>query len=263
MKIDLERAGKQVNRLRKLFKRLPPDPSPENVHELRTQARKIEALLHAFPPAGRAGSRRLLKLMKPVRKAAGRVRDMDVLVAKASTLSVRAPSDGIIRLVEHTSEIRAGDARRLHRLVRRRRKEARDLLRGFLRDLQRIQKDSSTVPVSPARAQTLAQELDHWPGLDKRNLHEFRKGLKELRYMLQLVPDHDARQINSFAKVKDTAGEWHDWLQLSRVAESVLAPEDDAALLGAIRKTLQEKLRGALTAANALRKHGIDVRFVA
>jgi CHAD domain-containing protein len=45
--------------------------------------------------------RRLLKSMKPVRKAAGVVRDMDVLVADALTLPNAAKNESVVRLVEH------------------------------------------------------------------------------------------------------------------------------------------------------------------
>ncbi len=268
MEIDFETAGKPVRRLRKLLKRLPRNPSPEEVHDLRTQTRRLEAMLHAFSPESSSKEARILTVMKPVRRAAGRVRDMDVLIANASSLSsrVQAYGDGIVRLVEHMSEIRAEVAKRLYNIVKRRGKKARSSLKRFLRDLERIQaENSSNVPASPAAAQILAERLEHWPRLDKENLHEFRKGVKELRYMLQLVPDHHEQRVNAFAKVKDTAGDWHDWLELNCVAESVLDGENDAdaALLREIRHVQQEKLRAALSTANALRKHGIEMPLAA
>src|SRR5260370_5862837 len=209
--MDLERASKRVRRLRKLLKRLPQNPSPEEVHELRTQTRKLEAMLHAFSQGSSGNEGRILRVMKPMRRAAGRVRDMDVLIAKASSLSSCVPSDGIVRLVERMSETRAEVARRLYRIVKRRGKKARLSLKSFLCNLERIQaENSSEVPASFAASQIVAERLEHWPRLDKENLHEFRKGVKELRYMLQVVPDPDEQRMNAFAKVEDTVGDWHD-----------------------------------------------------
>src|SRR5260370_33959670 len=104
--MDFERTSKPVRRLRKLLKRLPQNPSPEEVHELRTQTRKLEAMLHAFSQVSSGNEGRILRVMKPMLRAAGRVRDMDVLIAKASTLSSCVPSDAIVRLVRCTSVTR-------------------------------------------------------------------------------------------------------------------------------------------------------------
>jgi hypothetical protein len=76
--------------------------------------------------------------------------------------------------------------------------------------------------------------------------------------MLQLVPDQDERRLEAYAKVKDTAGDWHDWLQLKCLADSVLDPRDDAPMLNEIRGILQEKFHTALEVANSLRKRGIE-----
>jgi CHAD domain-containing protein len=259
MNVDLERAGKPPRKLQKLLKKLPIDPAPETVHQLRTQTRKLEAILHALSPADEGTERRLLKILKPIRRAAGRVRDMDVLIAKTTKLSAHLQSDGVIRLVQHMAAIRDADATRLHRQVKRRRKKARSLLQSFRRDLKRLQAPyQSGAPSSSPRPQLLVQKLEHWPRLTPGNLHDFRKGVKELGYMLQLVPDQDEGRLEAYAKVKDTAGDWHDWLQLKCLADSVLDPRDDAPMLNEIGSILQEKFHTALEVANSLRKRGIE-----
>jgi len=264
MDIDLAEAGKPPQKLRKLLKHLSPEPDPETVHELRTQTRKLEAVLHALSPRNTSEARHLLRLMKPVRRAAGRVRDMDVLIAKATSLSSPAQSEGVIRLIEHMSAIRTADARRLHRKVKRRRKQARAWLSHLLRNLHRLRSPNHPgLPVSADSPQILVQKLDHWPPLNQQNLHEFRKRVKELHYLLQLFPAHDGPRMTSYANVKDTVGDWHDWMELSCLAESLLAPKQDAPLLREIRRTLQEKLRAALVAANSLRKTGIEMPHAA
>jgi CHAD domain-containing protein len=265
MQIDVARAEKPPRKLRKLLKNFSADPAPETVHELRTLTRKLEALLHALPSGtanarGGTNQRHLRKILKPVRRAAGRVRDMDVLIGNVSTLASRVQSEGIVRLVEHMSAIRAADAGRLLRCVKRRRKKASSALKRFLRDLEGLQTPGGTLtPTSSAPPQILAQKLEYWPTLSQGNLHEFRKIVKELHYMLQLVPSQSGDHMTSYARVKDTVGDWHDWLELKCIAESVLDPEIDAPILGEIGAALQQKLLVALNAANSLRRQGIEM----
>jgi CHAD domain-containing protein len=185
---------------------------------------------------------------------------MDVLIAKTSGLSSGVQSEGLVSLIEHMSAIRAADAQRLHRKVRQRKKELRSLLKSFVRKLEGLQApDHSGVPADAESPQTLLQTLKNWPELNPSNLHEFRKGVKELRYMLQLVPDQDDHRLNPYSKVKDTVGDWHDWLELKSMAESTLDPQLDALLLREIRATLQQKFHAAMHVANSLRKRGLKL----
>ena len=257
MDLDIERVGKPPRKLRRLLKKFPPNPDPETVHQLRTQMRRLEATLHALSPQNPVKARRMLKVLKPIRRAAGRVRDMDVLIVNSAGLSVQ--SDGLIRLIEHMSAIRTADASRLHRKVKRSQREARSLLKDFARNLRRLPPDRSGMPARSASPQILAEKLDHYPGLNQQNLHEFRKTVKELGYMLQLVPHPDNLRLNAYEKVKDTTGDWHDWLELKCLAESVLDPGEDTLMLSEIRGILQKKFHTALNAANALRRGGIEL----
>lgn len=264
MTVDIDRAAKPMRKLRKLLKNFPTNPRPEQVHSLRTQTRRLEATLHALSGEATKDTRRLLKLLKPVRRSAGTVRDMDVLITKLVSLNSHASEEGMVRLVEHLSSMRMEHVNHLQRVVKRRRNEARGRLRRAARHLERSRSgDSPLVIESPAAPQIVATELDHWPKLHRDNLHEFRKQVKELRYMLQLAPGSDGHLLEAFGQVKDTAGEWHDWLQLENLAHSVLDPAQDGALLRDIRSKMREKLRVALTAANELRRNGFELPLAA
>ncbi len=109
---------------------------------------------------------------------------------------------------------------------------------------------------SPAAAQMLAAELDNWPKLHAGNLHEFRIRAKELRYMLQLLPEVEAQRIEALGEVKDLAGEWHDWLELRELAKEILDLAADQETLRQIGAVTREKLRAGLAAANRLRSPG-------
>lgn len=252
MRVDLKEAATPLRKLRTLLKDSPADPSPNYVHKLRTQTRRLEATVHALSPHGDAKAQRLLTLMKPVRKAAGKVRDMDVLIGKVPALTPDGAEESLVRLTEHMAAQRERHAARLRRIIKSRRKEARRRLKEYGSQLQRTVSGDTTE--SFAAPQKLATQLQHWPRLHAENLHEFRIQAKELQYMLKLAPGSDRRVLDAFAKVKDAAGDWHDWLQLSEVAEEVLESRRDGVILRQIRDILHEKLRAALSAGEAARR---------
>jgi len=254
MNVDIERALKSLHKLRTAMKGLSSDTSPEQIHRLRTQARRLESIVPALSPA-EANAKRLLKMVKPVRKAAGKVRDMDVLLAKLFDLSSEgaeeAPEDAFVRLGEHLALVREQHLRRLCRVVERRRKPVRRLSKRYTRYLKK--QVAADIGFSAAACQVLMAELEHWPKLHSENLHEFRIRAKTLRYMLQLAPDVEPAHIEALTATKDATGDWHDWVELSQMASEVLDGESDRDLLRRIDDITHDKLRTALTTANRLR----------
>ena len=55
-------------------------------------------------------------------------------------------------------------------------------------------------------------------------------------------------------KVKDAIGEWHDWVELLRIAKKVLDAEADGGNLKQLEKIVNERLESAVAAANQLRE---------
>jgi len=255
--VETEKAIKPLVKLRRLLKDFPARPTPEDVHDLRTRARRVEATVHALASQHDPAARRLLKRIKPLRKAAGKVRDMDVLLAKLPGLCGMSAGDGLVGLGEHLRELRRRHADDLLRAIGRRRGAACRELKRFTRSVQRSWSDGSAATFDPP--QILAAQLEHWPRLDAGNLHEFRILAKELRYMLQLTSGVDPRRMDALDQTKDAAGEWHDWLELNAAAQEVLDPEADREILRRIDSLTREKLRAALQAANRLRRMSMDL----
>lgn len=260
MEVDLEKALKPARKLRKQLKDFSADASPEQVHLLRTQSRRIEASVHALLPQDDKLARRLLKAIKPIRRAAGHVRDMDVFIG--NTLRLRhtnkagVAEEDVVQLVEQLSNLRRRNIATLADTVARKQSSLRKLLKKYRKALKAsagAQRNGH-----PAATQVLASELDHWPRLQADNLHDFRIRSKELRYMLQLSPQPNRRSLEKLGKVKDSAGQWHDWLELQDLAVKLLGDSDHAPLLRAVRAVTREKLRDALAAANAVRKEGLS-----
>jgi CHAD domain-containing protein len=258
VKLQLDQVEKPLRKLREQLKTFSSDPRPADVHSLRTQARRLEATVAAVALGHNKASRRLLELITPVRRAAGKVRDMDVLIADVLTLADSHRSEGMVRLVEHLARMRVKHARKLHHIVERQRPEARQQLKQSSKMLKKAVKKDWGDRSGEAAPQILISELTHWPALNVGNLHMFRIRIKELRYMLELSDEADQTLIGSLGKVKDAIGEWHDGVELLRIAQKVLDDEADGGNLKQLEKMVNERLESALAAANRLRERYFD-----
>ncbi len=263
--MELDRAEKPLRQMRKLLKKLPDDPAPDEVHKLRTRARRIEAIAAAFAQADGKRTKRLLKSIKPVRKAAGGVRDMDVLTGDLLHIPKDGNQESLVRLVEHLEMVRRKSAGELLDAVDRQRKPARRYLKKYAKLVESLAKGKRSTPIEVARtlesdnghsslASRLMAELRRWPSFNARNIHPFRLKVKELRYVLQLFPDADQSFVDALAKVKDEIGDWHDWQQLREIARQVLDAQQDRALLAQIDRAVRKKLAHAVAGANGLRR---------
>ena len=253
VKLQTNQVEKPFTKLRKQLKRFPSHARPEDVHSLRTYTRRLEATITALVLDREKKSRRLIKTITPVRKAAGKVRDMDVLIADVLALSRHQGSSALVRLVQHLARIRGKSARKLRDVVRSHRREACERLKQSVKLIRKKLKEDSEAMSGEAAPQFLMTELSHWPELDAGNLHLFRIRIKKLRYMLQLVPQPEGKLLDALGEVKDAIGDWHDWVELLRISRKVLDPGLDGQLLQRIDEIRNEKLRQALTAANQLR----------
>jgi CHAD domain-containing protein len=252
--IELDHVEKTLRRLRKLLADFPGNPRPEEVHALRIQSRRLEAIISALLPDLSGDPGRLLKIISPVRAAAGAVRDMDVLIGELLALSKPLAGDALVRLVEHLSKMRAKRARKLQSVIVKRRKEARKRInRCSMLIKEKVRKDTAGALNGTVAPGLLLNELSHWPNLEAGNLHQFRIRVKELRYMLQLDSGTDPEWIDGLGEVKNSIGEWHDWMELLKIANKVLDPKFDGALLKQIEKGGKTKLHFALAAANSMR----------
>ena len=253
MKLQPEQVEKPLLKLRKQFKQFPASPAPEEVHSVRTNTRRVEATMTALGLNRDKKSRRLLKLITPVRKAAGKVRDMDVLIGDTLKLSADPGREAVIFLVEHLAKMRVQNARKLNDVVSRRRQDLRRCLK-YEAKLMRKRLNGSSFDLDDETApHILITELSHWPNLNEGNLHLFRIRIKELRYMLQLGPKTVGRLVDELGEVKDAVGEWHDWVELLKIAGKALTDEKDREVLTKIEQIGTEKLGQALTIANRVR----------
>jgi CHAD domain-containing protein len=260
---EQERAHKALRELSKSLKSLHGDLLPKNVHKLRTATRRVEAIAAAMPPTDGKKSNRLLKSIEPVRKAAGGVRDMDVLIANARKLARYAKGDSLNRLLAALADARQQNAEELRHALERDRGDARTNLKHYARLVRSELSDANSAAQNGkhgpahdsfhAQAANVTRELAEWPPLNESNIHEFRLKVKQLRYIQQLDADADPAFAEALGDVQRRIGDWHDWQQLEEIARQLLHPERDAALLARISQTTKRRYARAIAAANALR----------
>jgi CHAD domain-containing protein len=266
MELDFGSLDKPVRALRRSLKSLTRDPSMEEVHNLRTGSRRVEAIAAALMPGDKKLRRRLMKAIRPVRKAAGEVRDMDVLAANARTLARHRRNNSVARLLEYLRSKRVEGARKLLDTVAEQRNNACRCLKRFSRQIEkRFHGNKPRTAASAAGGVTIGEaamrlidELNGWPAFTAENLHPFRIKVKKLRCLLQLDKDTNLRFVNALAEVKEQIGEWHDWQLMKKIAEEVLDPEDHCATLKKIDKIGRKKLNHALAGAQTMKTKSLS-----
>jgi CHAD domain-containing protein len=217
-------------------------------------------MLHALPIDSRKDRRRLLKSIKPVRKQAGKVRDMDVLVEFASRPRPAAEQDCSIRLLESLGDQRAKHARKLQSVIqkqmpvlRKRLKRCSRLLDKTLQDAKGKRHVTKWSTEAAALALRLEAELRSWRALNRSNLHEFRLKVKELRCVLRMAAESDNRFVETLAEVKDTVGEWHDWQTLAGTSKEVIN-HPGCEFIKQIRSIADRKFEIGLAAARRMKR---------
>jgi CHAD domain-containing protein len=199
MALDGDQLDKPIRNLRKVLKKMPDDPAPKQVHDLRTNSRRIEAMLQARDP--NQNERKILKRVSRLRKSAGKVRDMDVLTAYAAELTPpETEVDCSVRLLEHLGARRRKKARKLSKAVHQ---GAADLRKRLKRSSNQIQKsisasgaaNSSTSSHIASTAVRLLSELERPSTLNRSNLHPYRLQVKELQNLLRLADNARNREI--------------------------------------------------------------------
>jgi len=236
---------------------MPPEPTPRQVHDLRTNSRRLEAMLEAIGPD--QNGRKVRKQVAKLRKRAGKVRDMDVLTAYAAELPQTNEEDCSVRLLEHLGAVRRAKAKKLSKAAEESTAELRRRLKRSSIQLQkrvtRRNADGSEISshISSA-ALRLLSELEQPVTLKKSNLHPYRLKVKELHNLLRLAKDGSKQEfVESLDEVKDAIGEWHDWVQLRAIAEKVLqhAP---CRLMHELKKRTEERYQRALRLAEGMRR---------
>ncbi len=248
-----------LHKLLRSLKRAPKRLTPEDVHKLRTRARRVVSLASAksLPALDKAN---LAKPLKRIRKRAGRVRDMDVLTAHLAAMHSDEDPACRTQLLEYLGAKRYRRADRLVRLLEDRgpslRKRLRHVAKGVAKDSSRKNAKSARKANSRQSAQVLelTAGLSEPAHLSKSNLHPYRLKVKELRDALRMSGgSEDSRFAGALTESKDAIGEWHDWEELIAIAEKTLDHGPQCPLLQELKAVSKQKFDAALRIAEKLR----------
>lgn len=235
------------NRMSRQLSRVAKAPSPENVHRLRTNSRRVEALIeHLAAESG--NKRRLLKSLSRLRKKAGKVRDLDVQIAFLQQLKVPDRNNHRAQLLAELTEEQQQRCRKLTK------KLASGKIPKLRKRLQKAQADINFDGIDPVK---LAIERLPQPGqaiLAPKSLHAWRISAKHSRYLAELAPHEEtgSRFVAELKQAQDAIGQWHDVLKLTERAESLFGGVRDSSLVSALQNITRARFRRAGTALQSV-----------
>jgi CHAD domain-containing protein len=234
---------------------------PGRVHKLRTNARRVEAIAGAVKVLPAARQKTLLRELRGIRRAAGAVRDMDVLTAKAADVTLDDERNCQIQLLHFLGNERRRATRKLQKCLKRGGKEIRTGLQRGERGARHVLKSSGDEEQNAAaRALELSGQLRTFATMNRDNLHEFRKKAKQLRYVLQMADPADQRLLTGLREVQDAIGEWHDWEELVAIAKDVLTHGRQCGLIRELQVHADSSFDAALQVASRIRRELLGAR---
>ncbi len=234
------------------------DPAKKPVHRLRTMTRRVEAqltLLAALhvPKIQGEDAQQARRLLKKLRRAAGKVRDLDVqddLIAENSPPKAR---EDATKLRDKFQQQRNKAAGQLQHDLQRHHGKLTKTLESLLNTLE----TNEPPVITSAQLSRLATD---WftanapdPTDNSDDLHTIRKTAKIARYLAENAPKQARapRKIaTEFESLQQIGGEWHDWLILSEIAREETGDSSPltAAFTGKCKRSLASYRRRLKTA---------------
>jgi CHAD domain-containing protein len=254
MAFDHDRVTGLFEKVDRQLSKLSSKPQPNNIHQFRTAARRLETVLGEVIPDQDRKQRRLLKLLTKIRRRAGKVRDLDVQIAALRSLKVSERPGLKTQILETMAEMRAKRERRLLDVVDK--ETVREIRRRLKRERARFL-DSSPNPWALAQNMLSAFTGQNDAAVNENLLHQYRIAGKKIRYIAELAGDQPDRQhiIEELKRMQDVLGEWHDWITLNESVRKMLPENGNSPLLAAIGNITRAKYRDAVEAVASAKKN--------
>ena len=225
---------------------LRQQPTSKGAHFYRTSLRRFQAWSDVFRPHTDSDQQQAFKFLEKLRKATGKLRDSEVHLELLQSLGGAATDENA----------------KLEKELKARRKVYRKKLKSVLRDpmLSSIWRalrvlDGSQIQNSGASSIAGSAKLalheyrlfvQRRGPLSPENLHEYRLECKRFRYTAELAGETPEGEtlMPTWKAVQDVIGEWHDYVTLSDVAETVLGDSRlHSKLVNRRQKKYQESLQ--------------------
>ena len=226
---NMERVDKRVNDY-------IADSNEENIHNIRTSIRKLDASFRSLPKNERKTNKvsNYNKLCKQLFKTNSQIRDCDIIYEKLRNYSSQPIYTELTESLKkrRDTELRKARAKALSlRKIRPPKIDEKDIPKGKLnrRFNKIVSRFSDKIELNFPIVITNADRI--------RQLHEMRKDCKKLRYLLELLDYQNnkdtARTITELEKIQDMLGLIHDddimitYLRRSRRSKEVCHILDD------------------------------------
>ncbi|MBV9182230.1 MAG: CHAD domain-containing protein [Acidobacteria bacterium] len=223
--------------------RLSTNSNPQNIHRVRIESRRLEALVANLASESR-NQKKLLKLLSKLRKTAGRVRDLDVQIAFLEQWKFPDRQNHRSRLLE---TLTAEKAQRSKKLAKHFHKEK---LREVRKRLGRVEPELELEHLDPLRVAVRGlTRLGPMP-LNDETLHAYRIAFKRARYLAELALDSPLAHtfIADLKRAQEEIGQWHDMLKLTERAEELFGAVHDSALVSMLGNITRARFKSAGTA---------------
>ncbi|QHN01947.1 CHAD domain-containing protein [Granulicella sp. WH15] len=237
------------------------DPQPRAAHHLRTSTRRIEAqltLLSLLPNLTLPEKvvNRVRKHLRELRRAAGRVRDLDVQLGLLDDPASLIGGTASTQLQRHSHKLRSFFAEERQQEASELQSLLQQLQRKLTRSLERLFEVLKPFEPLTILASDLIAAVQSWfeheslavlqgKESNAERLHDIRKSAKLARYMLESAPAsaRKARKLaRAFEEVQQSGGRWHDWLTLFAQAGQRLGKK--SPLTGALMRHRDTSLAG-------------------
>lgn len=250
MAIASERGKLIFRKTERELSRLSSEQGAETVHRFRTTVRRLETLLEELLGARDRNQKKLLKILKRIRKNAGRVRDIDVQLSALRSMKVPLEPRRKTQLTQELLELRAKHETKLGKLLKKH--DLRELEKRLKRAAKDVSFDSCREPLSVAKEILAAVPMSS-NARDEASMHRFRIAVKRARYAAEFAPisAESKHFIAQLKHMQDALGHWHDWFTLTNIAADRLGGVTQSSLVAILHNVTRAKFRQAVAAVSA------------
>jgi CHAD domain-containing protein len=249
MAISAHRGKSIFRKTERELLRLASGHKSDAVHGFRTSTRRLQTLLEQLVADGK--HKKLLKTLNRIRKAAGKVRDVDVQLEALRRLKVPQEPRRKTQLMQSLIELRVRHEKRLRKLLRKH--DIRDIRKRLRRAENTLRLDSNRDPLSVAKQMLHRIAIPQGP-VDEETLHHYRLAVKRARYAAEFATKsaEATRFLAELKRLQDALGSWHDWLTLTHSARERLGDVGQSSLVAVLHNVTREKFRQAVNAVTAV-----------
>jgi len=250
MAIASERYQRVFRKLEREVEKLSAQQRAETVHSFRTSTRRLEILLEELIPERTRKQKKLLKMLRGIRKQAGKVRDLDVQLAALRTLKISLEPRRKTQLLQGLIELRAMLEKKLRKTLTK--QVAREIRKRLKRTSKEVKPKTSRDPLTAARG-ILSRVAPLNGPLTEDALHRCRILVKRARYAAEFAPESSAATefITQLKRLQDILGNWHDWETLTHTASERLGDVNQSSLVAVLHNVTGGKFRQAVAAVSA------------